>query len=384
MIAEKYLKEFDYFGDAAVFTACSVSSPPKSTLALARRFLDECASSYGNVVFEHYWNRRDEARSHIAAMVGAGADDIAFTMNTTEGNNILASGLSLVPGDSVVVVDMEYPGTVIPWIQKQSEGVRLNIVRSVDGCVRTEDVLAAMDARTRVVALSWVQSHSGHKLDCAAIGRACRRRGIWFAVDGIQGLGRNVMDVEEYQIDFLSAAGFKGLLGTLGAGFVYCRKALLDELKPLGVGEENLAAEYEECQLFSAQPLKLRQDSKKLEFGSLNTYGIMVMDQSVQLLLDIGIDTIEKRIRELERHYRSTILDSGLPVRFLGSDDEAGWSGNISLTCDASRTEMICQQFAKDQIYATIKDGYVRIGIHFYNTTEQLDRVVRALKAALY
>lgn len=383
MIAEKYLKEFDYFGDAAVFTACSVSSPPKSTLALARGFLDECASSYGNVVFDHYWSRRDEARSHIATMVGAEADDIAFTMSTTEGNNILASGLALAPGDSVVVVDMEYPGTVIPWIQKQSGGVRLNIVRSVDGCVRTEDVLAAMDERTRVVALSWVQSHSGHKLDCAAIGRECRRRGIWFTVDAIQGLGRNVMDVEEYQIDFLSAAGFKGLLGTLGAGFVYCRKALLDELKPLGVGEENLAVEYEERQLFSGRPLELRQDSKKLEFGSLNTYGIMVMDQSVQLLLDIGIDTIEKQVRELERYYRKAIMDSGLPVRFLGSDQEAGWSGNISLTCDASRTGMICQRFAKDQIYATIKDGYVRIGIHFYNTTEQLDRVVRALKAVL-
>ena len=383
MIEKKYLDEFDYYGDTAVFTACSVSSPPKCSLKLARHFLDECATSFGETVFETYEGRRMEVRKEIAAMIGADALDIAFTMNTTEGNNIIPFCLDFAPGDNVVVTDMEYPGTILPWLQKRDMGLELKIVRAVNGCVRTEDVLAAMDRHTRVVALSFVQSYSGHRLDCGAIGRECRRRGIFFAVDGIQGLGRNVLNVKDCGIDLLCAAGFKGLLGTLGAGFVYCSQRLLKELHLRGCGEENLRLAYDKAWVFDEKPLPWREDAQFLEYGSLNTYGILVMGRSIRLLNEIGIDRIEREVRLLEWHFREALCRQQLPVRLLGDPREMYWSGNVALTFDEKKTAKVSRTFKRRKIEATIHDGYVRLGIHFYNTREQLDRAVSALAYGL-
>ena len=383
MIEKKYLDEFDYYGDTAAFTACAVSSPPKRSLKLAKNILDECAVSFGETVFETYGSRRDQVRCAIASMIGADSEEIAFAMNTTEGNNLLPEGLDFKPGDRVIITDMEYPGTIIPWLKKRSDGLKLNVVRAKNGCVRTEDVLAAMDDQTRVVALSWVQSHSGHKLDCETIGRECRRRGILFALDGIQGLGRNVLDVKRCCVDFLCAAGFKGLLGTLGAGFMYCRKDLLAHIRPRGYGEENLACDYDPRWVFEDKPLPLRNDGQRLEFGSLNTYGILVMGESIGLLNEIGIDRIEQEVRFLERYFRESVARAGLAVFFLGDDDEKYWSGNVAMTYASEKTERVKEAFNKAKIVATIKEGYVRLGIHFYNNTEQLDRTVKALIQAL-
>lgn len=383
MIDKKYLDEFAYYGDTAAFTACSVSSPPKRTLRLASGFLDECARSFGEVVFESYQSRRDEVRREIAAMIGADMSEIAFDMNTTQGNNLLPFCLDFKPGDNVVVTDMDYPGTLLPWLKKREEGLELKIVRNVHGCVPTEDVLAAMDSRTRVVALSWVQSTSGYKIDCKAIGRECRRRGIWFAVDGIQGLGRNVLNVKDYCIDLLCTAGFKGLLGTLGAGFIYCRRELLDQLRPPGYGEENLCRDFDPKWVWERGPLPWLGDAGKLEFGSLNTYGILVMGESIRMLNEIGIDHIQTEVRGLEHYYRDLLKARKLPLDILGDPRELYWSGNIAGTFPAQKTGALRQELKKQQIVATVHEGYVRIGIHFYNTKEQLDRMIAALERVL-
>lgn len=383
-IDEKYLQEFEYLGNKAAFTACSVSSCPERTLKFCRTFQDECSRSCGEIVFSDYYKRRIKVKENLARLMHAkGPEEIVLTMNTTEGNNLAVSLCRLEPGDHVTVVDMEYAATILPWLSKQREGVVLDIVRTENGAVPAESVIDAIQERTRAVVISWVQADSGYKTDLEKIGAVCRQRDIFFAVDAIQGLGRNVIDVQACGIDVLTGAGFKGLLGCLGAGFAYVRRERIAGAEPPGYAEENLAREYKKEDLLNGTIPPLSDTAERFEIGSPNTYGFLTMGTSLELLLEIGIEKIQERCTELERYFRKRLKEEQLPVTVLGSTDSRFWSGNVCMRIEAGREERFHQALLDEEIYATVRPEFFRIGLHYYNTEEQLERTISVMKAEL-
>lgn len=383
-IDEKYLQEFEYLGNKAAFTACAVSSCPERTLKFCRTFQDECSRSCGEIVFSDYYKRRIKVKENLARLMHAkGPDEIVLTMNTTEGNNLAASLCRLEPEDHVTVVDMEYAATILPWLPKQRDGVVLDIVRTENGAVPAEAVIDAIQERTRAVVISWVQADSGYKTDLEKIGAVCRQRDIFFAVDAIQGLGRNVIDVQACGVDVLTGAGFKGLLGCLGAGFAYVRRERIAGAEPLGFAEENLAREYEKEDLLTGTIPPLSDKAERFEIGSPNTYGFLTMGTSLELLLEIGIEKIQERCTELERYFRRRLEEEQLPVTVLGSTDSRFWSGNVCMRIEAGREDRFHQALLDEEIYATVRPEFFRIGLHYYNTEEQLERTISVMKAEL-
>lgn len=353
MIEERFLREFSYLKDTVYLDTASLGMQPERTRKFCRNFQDEFVESLGRVCLGPYEARREKVRGDIASLIHADADEIMFTMNAGEGNGLLPSCLKLQPGDSVITADIEYPSVSDGWIRRQAEGIEVRFVPAKNGVIRAQDVIALMDDTTKAVSLSWVQYRSGYKLDAEAVGRACRSKGILFAVDATQGLGRNPMDVQSMYIDLLSCSGFKGLMGVLGAGFVYVRR----ELKPL------LA--------------------RKMEEGSLNTYGILAMGCSLELLQEIGIDRIWEHIHGLETYYREALQKAALPVTIRGSRDPAAWSGNVSIVFDVSRQEALESALKEAGICIHLRPGDMRIGLHFFNTKEHIDRLMAVLKKVL-
>src|SRR5262249_13918148 len=123
----------------------------------------------------------ERTRAKIATFIGAATDEIAFMKATPDGLNAVANGIRWNPRDEVVLPDIEFPANVYPWMNLQDFGVNLNWVASVNGCVSADDVIAAITDKTRVVAISWVEFHGGHRNDLARIGAACRERGVFLA-----------------------------------------------------------------------------------------------------------------------------------------------------------------------------------------------------------
>ncbi|MGN0314279.1 MAG: aminotransferase class V-fold PLP-dependent enzyme, partial [Fusicatenibacter sp.] len=224
MIEEKYQKEFAYLKDTAYLDAASVGLQPERTLVHCRQFQQEFVDSFGRICFGPYGEMRRTVARNLALLIGADVPEkdeegeILFTANTTEGDSLLSDSLLLEAGDSVISSSYEYPSVVLGWAMRQKEGIRLKLVKSVNGRLDADAVIEQMDVSTRVVELSFVQYHSGFRADLKKIGRECRRRGILFCVDAIQGLGRNPLDVKEMCIDVLSCGAFKGLLGPFGTG----------------------------------------------------------------------------------------------------------------------------------------------------------------------
>src|SRR5262245_440103 len=247
-------------------------------------------------VHERRWTQRVEhVRGLFGRLLNADPLDIAFIKNTSEGVGIVAEGASWRPGDNVVIAEEEYPANVYPWLNLASRGVETRRVASRQGRLDIDDIRAAIDARTRILSLSFVEFASGFRNDLDTLGNLCRERGILFFADAIQGLGAQPIDVQRTPIDFLAADGHKWLLGPEGAGIFYIRRELVERLRPVGIGWNSVIHSRD----FSRIDFQLKPHAGRWESGSLNVGGISALGASMELLLEVGIDRIAERVLEL-------------------------------------------------------------------------------------
>lgn len=210
------------------------------------------------------------------------------------------------------------------------------------------------------------------------LGAECRARDIVFVVDGVQTVGRLKVDVKECNIDYMAVGGHKGLLGTLGAGFVYCSDRIVADIVPPYVSYQSVVNPVPPPALTTQfDELEWQPDARRLESGSANFNGVLAISRGVDLILELGIDNIERAVRETELHLRSLI--GSLPVKVVQARNPRNWSGIVCVYYPEG-TEEQAQQILRDKkILCSIQAGYMRFGIDFYNTSEQMQCVSDAL-----
>ncbi len=348
--------------------------------ARAQTALAEWAADFTDNGLAHYsrWLARiDEVRRLAGRLLHADPLDVAFIKNTSEGVGIVAEGLDWRPGDNVVTAEDEYPANIYPWLNLADRGVELRRVPSRDGRLSLDDLLAAMDGRTRLVTLSWVEYASGFRNDLDAIGEACRQRGVLFFVDAIQALGAFPIDVSRSPIDFLAADGHKWLLGPEGAGIFWIRRDLVERLHPVGVGWHSVVGAWD----FTAVDFRLKPNAGRWESGSLNIAGITAVGASLELLLEIGIEAISNRILELTARLHADVERTGWTVYGPRLDTER--SGIVSLVAPTGRAAgfipAVVRQLRQQGVVVNHRAGRVRVSPHAYNTHEEVDRLLQLL-----
>lgn len=334
-------------------------------------------ANHGNVREAEWYREVETVRADSARLIGAAPDEIAFLKNTSEGLALVAEGLDLKPGDSVVTVAKEFPANVYPWLHLQSRGIEVRTVQPGErGRVALEDLAAAIDQSTRLLSISFVQYASGFRSDLAAIGQLCRDRKILFCVDAIQGLGVFPVDVGTMQIDFLAADGHKWLVSPEGAAIFYCRRELLDRLRPTSVGWKSVA----NYGVFSNIDFRFPPTAARFECGSLNVAGIVAMGASLQLLHEVGVEEVERRVFAVTEELVQRLTAAGATV--YSSRQPGEWSGIVSFewpSGDSKRLKLGC---LKRQVMISYRDGRLRASPHFYNNASDIDALLDALNAA--
>ncbi len=251
----------------------------------------------------------ERARESLARLVGVSPSTVSFLKNTSEGINIVAHGLGLEAGDKVLISEFEHSACVLPWRRLEKIGVEVVVVRGSDGRIPPESFIEKMDDRTRAVGVSWVAYGNGYRFDIPAIAAACRERDIVLAVDGIQAIGVLATPLTELGADVVVAGGFKGLLSPTGTGFLYCREGFASRIEPAYVARFSFESDDK-----WQQPLRLATDSSRFEYGNPNYLGIWVMRRSVEFILDIGLDQIERRVEDLTTYLYERVEDRGFKV----------------------------------------------------------------------
>jgi selenocysteine lyase/cysteine desulfurase len=329
---------------------------------------------HGLVHWREWGAEVDRVRGLAAQLIHAKPAEIAFAANTSTGLSIVANGLDWRAGDNIVTADCEFPSNQQPWLRLQKAcGVEIRQARERKGRVETEELLQLIDERTRVVALSFVEYASGFRNDLATIGRYCRAREVLLVVDAIQGLGALQLDVEACCIDALAADAHKFLLGPDGVALLFVSERILERVQPTVVGWTSVKHPFD----FTRKEKEFADGARRFEPGALNTAGIVGLSASIKLMLEIGTAEIERYLLELTEYLCDRLQESGYHVVSSRRAGEA--SAIVCCTHDRYAPEFLHEHLERHRIITTPRLGRLRISPHFYNTSEEMDRLIAAL-----
>ncbi len=332
--------------------------------------------SFGEIDFyQDMLQLREQTRDSVARLINAPVGQIAFTGNTTEGLNWLVNGLEWQEGDEVIVTDMEFPANVYPFLNLERQGVKVVFVKNRRGCIEPEDIRAAITPKTRLLSISFVEFLNGFRNDLTAIGALCREHDVLFSVDAIQGLGAIPLDVQAMDIDFLSCGGHKWLMGPAGAAFMYMKPALLEALQPVFAGWLSVKNPWD----FFDYKLEWEEDASRFEYGTQNFLGIAGLGASLDVLLRVGVPTIEQHLLILGQQLVDGLTDLGFS--FLGAPDPKHWSGIYTFRHE--KAEVIFKYLQEQNIFPSLRDGAIRFAPHFYNNREDIHEAIDACDRAL-
>lgn len=348
--------------------------PARGAAALAG--YAERISTRGPLDYREWIAEANVVRRLAAALIGAGdASSISIVPNTTWGLSLVANGFPWRAGDSVVTTDTEFPANLAPWLALASRGVATRRVPTRDGAFTAADVAAACDASTRIVCVSAVSFHTGFLAPIEELAAFCRSRGIVFGLDGIQAAGVTPLDVTGRGVDFLSADGHKWLLGPEGCGILYTAP----ELRP------RLAAPAGWMNLKRRHPTDYRvpevpeyvTDGTRFEVGALPTPGVYALSASLALLLEIGIDTVARRVAGTLDVLVRGLPGAGLTPVLFGERPHAGiLAARAPAGVDPRH---LARRLETRGIVVTAREGFVRFSPHVGNDPEEAERVLAAL-----
>lgn len=350
--------------------------------------VSEAVEAYNREALEHgytrgaAWHKRiEEIRRSCATLIGAEPGEVAFVKNTSHGISLAARGLNLGEGDEVLISELEFPSNVYPWMALEKQGVVLKKIPARDGGLDLDRLPELMTDRTKVLALSSVAYGTGYRLPLADIGKLCRDLKVFFAVDAIQSLGAFPLDVERDCIDFLSADAHKWMLGHEGIGLMYVRKDWLSRIEPALLGWNSVSG----CLDFDRIDFRLKADAQRFEEGSQNGLSIYGMGGAVELLLEIGVEQIAARILGLTELLIEGLRSLGCRIRTpLEPSLRSGIvSFNLHEDPESRRLTQLERYLYENGIYTAIRAGGLRLSPHFYNTEEEMQRVLETIQKGL-
>ncbi|MGH8055669.1 MAG: aminotransferase class V-fold PLP-dependent enzyme [Candidatus Entotheonellia bacterium] len=359
-------REWRFFNHAA-------TSPLSVRAATAMEQHIRAQLAHGSLAADAWTPEREETRALLARFLKADPSEIAFIRNTAEGISFVANGLRWKPGDHVVATNAEYPANMYPWLNLAEQGVSVKMVEEKDGRIFLEDIEKAIDGRTRVLAISFVEFSSGFMNDLIALGRLCREKGVLYVVDAIQGLGGFPVDVRQAHIDVLAAGGQKWLLGPRGCGVFYCSQRMLDQLKVTVVGASSVIDEEN----YLDYHLTLKPDATRFEYGTPNAIGIVGLRGAVELFLEVGPEPIARQILALTDRFCERVEAKGYTL--FSSRRPGEKSGIVSFYKKGADSHQIAAQLQAQRFILSVRDGRLRISPHFYNTTDEIDTLLEAL-----
>lgn len=328
----------------------------------------------GALAFPALQSAAEDVRARFAAFIGADADEIAITSSTAMGINIVAKGLPWRDGDSVVVPAIDFPANMYPWMHLAARGVEVRRVPSREGRIPADDLMAACDPKTRVVAVSAVQFSTGFRADLQTLAEACRARGILLVVDGMQAVGAIALNVHALAIDAMALQSYKWLLGPHGVGWLYVRRGLVGEIAPLAVGSRSVTPR----ESFLDHRFELRTTATRFETGVLNFHGLAGAGASLDLLGGVGIGTIEARALELADRLAAGLVTRGCTI--VGSRAEARERSAIVVFRHPRVEAAAChRRLLEAGVVVSLREGAIRASPHFYNTEDDIDRLLDAL-----
>lgn len=368
---EKVREQFPITKNKVFLNHAAQSPLPKPVADAVHKCVDDF-SNFGHTSIE--WS--DGGKHFFAKLIGANQEEIALVENTSVGMNIAANALHYPQGAKIVTTDLEYPSVVYPWLRKRLD-VKVHYVKNVNGKILLDDVEKAVDDNTVAVAVSHVEYVNGFRNDLQALSEIAHKHGGYLIVDAIQSTGAIKIDVKRDDVDFLTASCYKWLLSPPGAGYLYVKKELVEEFEPPFVGWASVKSEvFETVDFWDIWSLKLSETASRFEIGSPSYTSFIGATEAMKMLLNFGIEDIEKRILKLTDRLIEALKDLGLKLQ---TPEEKPYRSGIVLA-KVEKPEEIVKSLREEGIIISARANGLRVSPHFYNTEAEIDKLAEKIK----
>jgi kynureninase len=370
---EAYREEFPVFQETTYLNSCSLGALGVRVRRAVERSLDLWNTMGASAWYGPWWQELDLLRASFARLIGSGADEVALFPSVTAAISAVASCLDYRARPRVVVADIDFPTVAYQWLAKQGRGVEVAFARSPDRLtVPLELFERAVDDRTACVATSHVYFQSGAIQDIAALGRLAHARGALLLVDAYQSAGQLPIDAQAAGIDFLVAGGLKWLLGGPGIAYLYARRALHPRLRPEVIGWFAHRRQF----AFDVTHLEYADDARRLEGGTPAIAAVHAGRAGLEYVHELTPARLRARQVELTAALVGALGNAGLPPRLAGSvEAHAG-----IVTIPVPDPPAAVAGLAEERIIVDHRPGVVRLSPYFYNSLEDIERAVAALR----
>lgn len=320
--------------------------------AAVARFYDE-VKSRGYDARPEWHAMTERVRGRLAEWLGVTAADVTFVSNSTEGLNLAALSLQFRPGDRIVLAADEFPSVARVWEAAARAGAEVVRVPITSEATRETTLLAALDARTRVLAVSQTHSGTGTTVDLDRMAAACHRQGALLMVDGMQAMG--AVPTRLARVDVYASSFFKWMLSGFGVGVLVTSARARASMQPAYHGYKNM------------------DDEAQLQYAHVNIPAMYGLDATLDFFERIGWDTVYRRVRELGRHLIESAAGRGLDL-VTPADAHAG-----IFVFRCANGEAAQRALAARGISVAARGSGLRVSPHFYNTPDEIDRGLAAI-----
>jgi len=339
----------------------------RASLEAATRFLlDKGDGMPGR---ERFFTTADRTRSALAARLGGRPEDVAFLGSASEGLHVASEGVDWRPGDNVVVGQSEFPSVLLAWQRLRPRGVEVRALGR-EAVVTHDEIAAAVDRRTRAIAVSHVGYLTGARHDLGRLRGLADRVGARLVVDASHALG--VVPVDGRLCDVVVACCYKWLLAVHGVGVFYVNSRRWPGLAAPWVGWHSTRREDDWRR---RTEYRMREDGSRFEAGNPPFLPVYILDSALRILDDLDPRAVEAHVLALGGTLRAGLVKLGLGVLTPEAPEER--AGNIVFATD--RWVNVERALREAGVLVWAGDGRVRLSVHAYNDDADVARALAAL-----
>ena len=374
-MTEPLIPPDEFIGLGDVTHLCTGGESPwlKSQADVYERFARLKSSGYAGR--NEIYATGENCRAKMGELWHVSASRVAFLPAAAEGMTWLARGLNWKPGDNVVTTNVEFPSVAYAWKNLKEQGVEVRMIPHRDWRTQEDDLLAAVDSRTRILAVSQVSFYTGQNLDLARLA-ACREKGVLLAVDATHASG--VVDVRADLTDMTVSSSYKWMLATHGTAPCYLSEQAEEQTAASSFGWHNLA-------VWPAQGAERHETVDErpmpdlMEPGNPAMLVIMHLDRALERLQSADMTKVESHAKDLSEQVSEGLRKVGAHV--ISPLDRAARSGNTCFLADDAKA--VENRLAEHHVLAWGEFGRVRISTHVHNGSEDVERLLEVLPGVL-
>lgn len=365
-------QEFPFLEDRVYLNTAAVALGSRRLASAYKSFINEWTSDGLDYVAAE--RAADASRAAVARIIGASPDDVALIPSVSAAAGLVAAQFTgAAPGENLVIGAQEYSSNHFPWRQLAARSYDIRLAAFRDGGVLPDEVARHADGGTRLIAVSAVQSATGHRTDLAAMSRIAHEHGALLFVDGSQSVGALDVAEDTSLADFMAFSDHKFLLNAgRGMGYLYIRRQRQPHLVPFGAGWR---AGDDPFASFFGPRMVLSTTASRFD-SSISWLAAIGDEVCLNLINEIGPAEIYTRNRELADRLRFRLAERGLTPHDPGP---GGRSHIVAVPLPPERLDDAATRLQTHGVAAALRGGFVRFAVDFYNDEEDIERAVRAL-----